>query len=197
MERSHEYELKLMLSEQEYNNLLLFDGGVPYTQKNTYFDTPGFDMYAKQIVIRVRKKKDVIELTVKTKFQGESDAGVISMVENTINLNEAEAAELTNGKISISQYLEEMPVFKDEKLMPIGSITTIRKNICINEKLPVAELDKSTYNGRTDYELEWELEKNKYKSAVKSLGKLGLELKSRRTGMSKYGRFINSMLKGK
>ena len=53
-------------------------------------------------------------------------------------------------------------VIRDKKLINIGKIMTIRKKIRINEKLPMAELDKSIYDDTADYELEWEISEDKY-----------------------------------
>ena len=186
-----------MLSEDEYRMLDFYDGEEAFSQVNHYFDTPSFKMWDSMTVIRVRQIKDSYELTVKKKNSGRDANGVITMDEHNLDIPEETAEGLIDNRLDIKDYLPEDPVYDNVPLKKIGSITTLRRKIRINEQLPMAELDKSVYSGMVDYELEWEIDDRDYQSAVGSLEKIGLGLEGRAVGKSKYGRLVDIMRKGK
>ncbi|MBN1623868.1 MAG: CYTH domain-containing protein [Clostridia bacterium] len=195
-EPNREYELKLMLSEEEYINIDTLFTGSTITQVNHYFDTPGFDLYKKKIVVRLRQKKNTSEITVKTANPGTTDEGIVDMVERTIKIDKREAGLLLEGKIRIAMYLLAYADLPNDDLIEIGEIATTRKIIILDKKLPPAELDKNIYGGITDYELEWELDEMDYGKARDALMSIGLILEGRLTGLSKYGRLVKSLMKG-
>lgn len=192
-----EYELKIMLSQPEYEKLLSYTGCDSFKQVNYYFDTPDFDMYDNKTVIRIRVTDGDYELTVKTKRPGGSAEGVVSMDENNVIIKEDTAAMILGGKADICRYLPLNDVYEGKKLVNVGMITTIRKKIRINDNLPMAELDKSIYCETADYELEWEISEEKYNMAVESLQKAGITLDGRRKGLSKYGRLVDRLKEDK
>ena len=191
-----EYELKLMLSEEEYMKLLETEGEETVLQVNHYFDTPVFGMWDKGTVIRIRDIKSSFEITVKKKKEGRDAIGVLSMDEYTRDISQEVASDLIKGRQDIKEFLPEDYVYSNAALKKVGSIATFRKKIRINEELPMAELDKSIYSDLVDYELEWEIDDKDYREAVRSLANLGLDIKGRDVGKSKYGRLIDSMRKG-
>lgn len=192
-----EYELKIMLSQPEFENLLSFTGCDSFKQVNYYFDTPNFEMYYNRVVIRIREKDNKYELTVKTKMPGDSASGVIPMNESNMVIDRETAKMLLDGKENLSEYLPFNEVYDGKILFYVGKITTIRKKIRINDDLPMAELDKSLYDDTADYELEWEISEEKYNQAVESLNEIGITLDDRRKGLSKYGRLVDSLKEDK
>ena len=165
-------------------------------QVNSYFDTGDFSMYGKKTVIRIRKKNNSFELTVKTTKGVVKDSGVVAMDENNLAIDENTAADILSGKSDIRRFLPGDFVDSDEKLICVGKITTIRKKIRINEKLPMAELDKSMYADTADYELEWEISEDKYNEAVGNLKDIGISIEGRLSGLSKYSRLVERLRKG-
>lgn len=191
-----EYELKLMLTETEYESLIVLDGCDAFKQVNNYFDTCDFSMYSKKTVIRIREKDNSFELTVKTTKGAAKDAGVVAMDENNLVIDENTAVDLLSGESDIRRFLPGDIIASGEKLIYVGKITTIRKKIRINEKLPMAELDKSIYDDTADYELEWEISEDKYNEAVGNLKDIGILIEGRLSGLSKYGRLVERLRKG-
>lgn len=186
-----------MLSEIEYENFLMLKGCDTFKQTNYYFDTENFDYFNSKTVIRIRLIDETYELTVKTKNINSGAAGVIIMDEKNKSIDNDEAKALISGERDIKEYLPTDVLISKNRLSCVGLITTLRKKICISEELPMAELDKSIYAETTDYELEWEISENEYNKAIKSLEPLGILLEDRRSGLSKYGRLIDSLRKGK
>jgi uncharacterized protein YjbK len=195
-EQSREYELKLMLCESEYIEIDSQFTGHAFIQVNHYFDTPEFDLYKRKIVVRLRQKDNVSEITVKTANHRKTDEGIMDMMERTITIDNTEAGMLLSGKIRMAMYLSAYTDLPNVDLTEVGKITTTRKIIILDKELPPAELDKSIYGGITDYELEWELNENDYGKARDALSSIGLTLEGRLTGLSKYGRLVNSLMKG-
>lgn len=194
---NYEYELKLMLRQDEYEKLLELGCDESYCQTNYYFDTPEFALYEQKIVLRIRKKKGNCELTVKNKKSEEVENGVVSMMEKSIPIDYESAESIISGDSDIKQYISDERIMHLEPIINIGEIMTIRTNICVNKELPPAELDKSTFNCTTDYELEWEISKEEYKDAVDSLKGIGISIEGHRTGQSKYGRLVGCLRKEK
>ncbi len=186
-----------MLTEDEYESLLVFQGCDAFKQTNHYFDTCDFAMNRNKTVIRIREKENSYELTVKTNKSVTKDTGVVAMDENNLNIDGKTAVKLLAGGLDIRELLPVDVVHSDKKLCYIGKITTVRKKIRINEKLPMAELDKSVYNDTVDYELEWEISEEKYNEAVGNLKNIGIPLEGRLSGLSKYGRLVERLRKGK
>lgn len=184
-----------MLSETEYEDLLMIKGCDAFKQTNYYFDTKNYECFNSKTVIRIRVKDGSNELTVKTKNPNSGAIGVIAMDEVNIAIEEETAGSLINGKIDIVKYLPKYLPNLKKKLNCVGSITTIRKKICITEGLPMAELDKSLYDEKTDFELEWEISENEYNKAIESLKSIGILLEDRGKGLSKYGRLIDRLRK--
>ncbi len=192
---NHEYELKMMLTEPEYERLRSIGDGPEHLQTNHYFDTPDFILLKSLVVVRIRQVKDTYELTVKQKKGDTSSPGVSSVDETTFELDEHTAGEMLVGKLKIVEHLEGFPDLSDMELGCVGSVATLRKILKLSEDMPEAELDKSTYLGKTDYEIEWEIESAQYDRAGFILRKNGINASGRETGKSKYGRLMARLLK--
>jgi len=186
-----------MLSETEYEDLLMINGCDAFKQTNYYFDTESFVCFNSKTVIRIREIDGMHELTVKTKNPNKGDDGVIAMDEKNKAIDTKRARALISGKSDIMGCLPHDMLVFNNKLSYVGAITTIRKKIRISEELPMAELDKSIYDDVTDYELEWEISENEYNKAIASLKLKGILLEDRKNGLSKYGRLIDRLRKEK
>lgn len=151
-----EYEYKLMLSEKEYNYIInAFDTNIDtIIQMNHYYDTAIFDMYKKGITCRIREIGDYMCATMKCHL----DSVVGGSEERSF---------------SVYRVSEVMDFFGFH-LRKQGCLLTERSTIKIPLEV-LATLDKNTYLGKEDYELEIEyLEGNEHlaMSALKTLEQL-------------------------
>lgn len=152
MSQEIEIEYKAMLSKEEY---LLLNEGLPFpaqaiTQTNYYFETQDFKLKEAHSAIRIRKKGVDYVLTLKEPYEG-------AILETHDKLTEAEFDEWINGrpfaKENTNKQLLNLKINVHE-LIFFGALTTERKSFTNNEI--IYELDRSCYNGQTDYELEIE-----------------------------------------
>lgn len=197
MRKKYEYELKVMLTEQEYSDLMDINGKEPYTQTNYYFDTFCFDLHDKKIVVRIREKDGKYELTVKTKKNNHGQTGIVSMKEHNRFLEKKLAEKIISDQESINEYLTGMKWDINQPLKYAGKIHTIRRNTILDGDMPPAEIDKSEYAGISDYELEWEIDKTLYSKAIYILGNMGIYIEDRQTGLSKYSRLVKTIREGR
>lgn len=132
-----EYEKKLMLTEREYRQLLhaFHEDSATTLQTNFYFDTDDFSMNQKGITCRIRSKNGKFKATVKNHIKNHSELSI----EKTMDLG--------------SQL--DLQVFELMGLHLQGCLVTER---CVVYKDPFCEfvLDRNTYLGQTDYEMEIE-----------------------------------------
>lgn len=149
-----EIEFKNMLTKKEYE-LLLTHFQVReedlFEQENHYFDTSDFALKANQSALRIRKKKEEYELTLK---QPHPDG----LLETNKALSKTESEHIfSTGKINdeqISSLLRNMNI-DPESIIYFGSLRTIRAEKQIGSGLLV--LDHSFYLKKEDYELEYEV----------------------------------------
>lgn len=149
-----EIEFKNMLTKEEYELLLehfhikeedLFE------QENHYFDTSDFALKSNRSALRIRKKKDDYELTLK---QPHPD-GLLET--NKLLSKEESDAIFATGKINdkqISSLLEKMNI-DSASILYFGSLRTVRAEKPTGNGLLV--LDHSFYLKKDDYELEYEV----------------------------------------
>lgn len=140
-----ERELKLLINEKVYNELLhSYDFHNPITQTNTYFDTENQDVKKQRGAVRIRTIQDKKIFTLKirkdeyTHYEFEKEI-------STENINEIEDPEILNW---FNQY--QIP----KNLHPTASFTTLR-NVYAFENGELC-LDKTYYKNHTDYEIEYE-----------------------------------------
>lgn len=138
-----EYEKKIMLTENEYLSLLqLADKSVhSIKQINYYYDSDNLKMNKQGITCRIREKNGKYKATIKAHRSNNQDCSI----EKT---KEAE-----------SQYDDSL--FEGLHLKYQGCLTTERTVLYCEIGCEVV-LDKNTYLGTTDYELEVE-----YRSGMK------------------------------
>ena len=131
-----EREKKIMLNEKEYNILSAKYNSVPIiTQKNYYFDTDDLSLNKKGITCRIRAKNGTYISTIKNHnmFDGE-----VSLEENFGESKEFDAR-----------------VFYALGLRNQGMLVTNRRILYKDFSCEIS-MDKNTYLGHSDFELEAE-----------------------------------------
>lgn len=147
MNKNIEKEYKMLLTKEEFETLLNnFPQAVFKKQCNTYYDTKTHAIQKKKGAMRIREvdKKFIFTLKMHSEdglleFEKEVD-------ENSLNVFK---------DIEIQNLLDKFHINGD--LMKLTSLCTKRATI----KTEFAEIcfDISTYNGHTDYEIEYEYKK--------------------------------------
>jgi uncharacterized protein YjbK len=154
MSQNIEIEFKNMLTKEEYDSLFkvlnIMDNQV-FTQENHYFDTPEFALKDAGSALRIRRKMQAFEMTLK-------QPAPIGLLETnqTISMEEADLA-FTKGILPsgiIQQLIEEKNI-SFSTITYFGMLTTNRVEIPYKKGLLV--LDHSSYLNKEDYELEFEV----------------------------------------
>lgn len=132
-----EFEKKVLLSEPEYRFLKenRYRAGRTAVQVNHYYDTDDFELSRQGITCRIREKNGVCTATVKAHQQTWADCSV-------------------EHSRSVKDRYDDL-LFRDMKLRHQGSLETIRTIYFPHKGISVM-LDKNSYLGTTDYELELE-----------------------------------------
>ncbi len=132
-----EYEKKILLTQDEYNKLskLEGEGKLRFIQTNYYYDTDELKMNMQGITCRIREKNGKYKATIKAHKQDNKECSI----EKT--------------KEASSKYDDSL--FSGMHLKLQGDLTTERVILYSNNGCEVV-LDKNTYLGMTDYELEVE-----------------------------------------
>lgn len=172
MQRTTEVEFKSLLTQEEYERLMTkFQGNRTDLQTNHYFDTPRFSLKALDASLRVRER-DSYELTLKKK-KG------YTIQEFTLPISKEIFEEIKQtGYIPESELKQELlPIIGEQKLNNFLSLSTLR--MFFPYKKGILFIDKSTYLGVTDYELEYEA-KNYHdgkKEFIALIGELQIQYK--------------------
>ncbi len=132
----NEFEQKIMLTEAEYDRMLEVLGSMsrPSTQINHYYDTEDLSMNTQNVTCRVRVKNGKYQATMKVHIP-DSDCSVEIDMPTPCSIDDN--------------------VFIAMGLKYQGKLTTDRSIIFQNGEFELA-LDKNTYLGVVDYELEIE-----------------------------------------
>lgn len=149
MQRSLEVEFKTLLTKEEYERLIeKFGDSHTDIQTNHYFDTPRFSLKALESSLRVRER-DALELTLKKKKGYATQEYTLPITEEIFESIKA------NGEVPDSELKSELsPLIGSQKLINFLSLST--KRTYTQYKKGILFLDKSTFCGETDYELEYE-----------------------------------------
>ncbi len=140
-----ENEFKLMLTEEQYTKLYsMYGWDKEYTQTNYYFDTPSLELISSHVTCRVRFVGG--EYYLQMKLPNGAD---YSRIELEHKLGDALPFKLTAEELNELSGRDDMP---DVGL--IGELRTLRS--IKRFKGAEIDLDKSSYFGKTDYELEIE-----------------------------------------
>ncbi len=151
MSNAIEIEAKALVSEKEYLSLVaLFPSHPAYTQTNYYIDTQDRLLAKEGIALRIRERDDRFELTLKTPLsEGKLE-------KNALISREEFDAFLLKGifpKGDTARFLTMLD-FNVEDLRILTSLKT--KRVDIEYENGLLSLDKNTYSGITDYEIEFE-----------------------------------------
>ncbi|WP_042356464.1 CYTH domain-containing protein [Bacillus rubiinfantis] len=193
MTENLEIEFKNMLTKEEYELLFkefAIDETQVFTQENHYFDTVDFSLKNLGSALRIRKKGNQFEMTLKQPV-------AIGLLETNQLLNETEASQaiqynrLPEGEIK--EILAEKGI-SYSSLSYFGSLVTNRVERSYKEGLLV--LDHSLYLRKEDFELEYEVTdfeigKERFQHLLKQFG-----IPERRTE-NKIQRFYHEKYKQK
>ncbi|MFA5340962.1 MAG: hypothetical protein WC332_04205, partial [Clostridia bacterium] len=130
--------------------------------------------------IQYKKNNETIPLT-----------GLKDKTEYSMKITESDYIIIKNNPNSLWVYLEKQKII-DTDVLYKGSLETLRGNVTLDLNMPDVEIDMNSYNNQKDYELEWEIDKAQYKKAIKILQKIGIDIKERVSGLSKYKRLTES-----
>jgi uncharacterized protein YjbK len=146
-----EIEYKNLLTKEEYELLLTklpFPNG--QDQINYYFETPDLRLRTMDSALRIRKKQDRYQLTLKEPYQD-------GLLETHDELTDEEAKEWKSGnpipKEGTTKQLNKMGI-EVVDLKYYGSLLTTRREY--EEKGIIYVLDHSKYHDQEDFELEIE-----------------------------------------
>lgn len=172
MQKSTEVEFKTLLTREEYERLMdKFKGNRTDLQTNHYFDTSRFSLKALDASLRVRER-DTFELTLKKKKGYTIQEFSLPINEEVFNVIKE------TGYVPDSELKNELiPIIGEQKLNNFLSLSTFR--MFFPYKKGILFIDKSTYLGVTDYELEYEA-KNYHdgkKEFIQIIGELQIQYK--------------------
>lgn len=145
MHKNKEIEFKTFIDEKQYNDLLKefeIENNI-FTQVNHYFDTPDTKLLNEKTVLRIREKGKNFKLTKKTRAEVGAD-------ETHIFINQAKAQELIKNGFDAS--IIGLPYHVDK----IAELTTYRATAPYKDG--TLFFDKSSYYGKVDYEIEYEVD---------------------------------------
>jgi uncharacterized protein YjbK len=155
MEQELEIEFKNILTQQEYQQLYTDfkqDKYVEFSQRNVYFDTPLLDLKDRGCALRIRIKEDQAEMTLKTPFEGHHKELNLPLSLDDAHLMTIQGAfQIPEPVIEI---LESEDSLLSRSVIKLAELETSRLETMKDDTLVV--LDKSTYSGKVDYELEVE-----------------------------------------
>jgi uncharacterized protein YjbK len=154
MSQSLEIEFKNLLSPAEFENIKSHFGleiSDFIQQENHYFDTPSFLLKENKAALRIRRKANYYELTLKQTVEA-------GLLETTQIISESEAINACKEDIlpkgHVCELIEKMKI-DTSSLKFFGTLTTKRAELAYKDGLLV--LDHSHYLHTEDYELEYEV----------------------------------------
>ncbi|PLT30366.1 CYTH domain-containing protein [Peribacillus deserti] len=154
MNQELEIEFKNLLTQGEFEQLLNYfhiSEQDFMLQENHYFDTPSFQLRDHGCALRIRQKNGSYILTLKQP----ADTGLLESHEP---LTEEQACDLIKGGMIPSEAIYQ--IIKALHIDPcqlkyFGTLKTSRAEVPYERGILV--LDHSTYLGKEDYELEYEV----------------------------------------
>lgn len=154
-----EHEMKRMLSKESYEELLQHEAlsklkQVKQLQINYYYDTKNHLLYDNDITLRIRQINDQLKLEIKFPVE---DNGAYKIKREY-------AEPITELPLSIDLDHRFQDVAPNEQAFLIQPLITERTRIQVTDHIQF-DLDKSSYLGVTDYELEIEFQEESYDEA--------------------------------
>ena len=145
VKKNIEIEFKSAIDEKTYHSLLTkFDLNCSlFDQTNFYFDTPNLDLLAQYITLRIRAKGDSVKLTLKKR-------ATEGCLEQHCLLSKEVSDKLLEEGFNTSEYFQPL----DYNVTYLTKLDNCRV-IMLYEGGKIF-FDKSSYNGITDYEIEYE-----------------------------------------
>ena len=189
MSTNVEIEIKSKLTKQDYNKLVnAFLKQKPYTQINYYFDTKDREISKRNCGLRIRDKNGKFELTLKIP-NTEGKLEINQQISDKVAKSMLKNKSFEDGEIKTC--LESFLGIKTSTISNLGKLTTER--IDLRYKTGLISIDKSTYNGITEYEIEIEddSEANAEKHLKEFLSEFGIEYK--KSPDTKLKRFLDSL----
>lgn len=159
-----EFEKKIILSQTEYEKLCSVYQKPIIVQENYYYDTVEQDYNRKGITLRIRKKGDKYTATVK-----------IHSVDSDCSKELSHEAE--------SEY--DTMLFAGKGVVLQGCMQTERMRIPMENSI-VVMLDKNTYLGMTDYEMEIEYHPRREQFCEEIIDELASKIVRYHSGMLAY-----------
>lgn len=185
MSTNLEIEYKRDLVKEEYEKLISnFDASKIYKQTNYYLDDKNHSISKSKCGLRIRKINDEIELTLKV----DKKEGKLEINQQIPNIS-IKSFIFPDGEVK--QYLETKLGIKIKNIYPLGKLITNRLDIEFKSSL--ISIDKSEYNGITDYEIE--CEDNSMEIASCNLNEFldKYQIKSQSSTGSKLKRFLKTL----
>lgn len=147
MNANIEIEFKTPISEEQYLSLIeqfQLENNI-FKQTNYYFDTEDLFFRSNKIVLRIRKKGDHF---YKVTMKSHSEQGAY---EQHVLLDEEQALDMITNGFNVRDFFDY-----DKKVTIIGQLDNYRVSTPYKE----GELffDKIEYYGKTDYEIEYEVD---------------------------------------
>ena len=145
MYANKEIEFKTFITEEKYNELINafgLDNNV-FAQVNHYFDTEDCKLMQEKTVLRIRQKGSNYKITKKTRAEVGAD-------ETHILISKDKALELLEKGFDAN--IIGLPYY----VKKIAELTTYR--VSTPYKNGILFFDKSEYYGKTDYEIEYEVD---------------------------------------
>ncbi|MGT2765050.1 CYTH domain-containing protein [Streptococcus intermedius] len=183
-----ELEKKYLLTKEEYFSLRreFFKSAKSQEQINYYFDSLDFSLLKRGITLRIRKKDDKYNLTLKKK---KSIKIIVESEEREFLISPKDFQEaVLTGKFPENVQKELDSLIPKKKIFYLGFLKTERQVIEKNSLLYC--LDKNNYFEKEDFELEIE-------GTKEGLEKIEVDISKKEANrIGKYTRFIDELLKG-
>lgn len=176
-----EKEWKMIIDKKKYEKLILEEWDEEFVQVNFYFSNKNL-MEKENITIRIRCKNNTMCLQVKVKNRVENNIRISDEYEKLIDVLPYEIPET-----EIKQIWKE---YSFGNIFLLGFLITERKVKQVKD-VEIA-LDRNSYNGITDYEIEFEYKEDK--ESVLDLVKIMNLDNNIQTGDGKYNRFISTLV---
>lgn len=177
-----ETEIKAMLDKSQYDTIFhMFSYSSSVTQTNSYYIAPSNELKKHGITFRVRTIDGKHTLQIK---QHKSKKGALQVSEET---------EFSLTSVPSDFTAEEVSEYTGIKtpVTLIGELTTHRLSCFYKDGVEIC-LDKSTYLGKTDYEIEIEYTSAIPDELLKKLSLCGVNFDLPTQG--KYSRFLNILM---
>lgn len=144
MHTNLEIEYKTLVTQEQFKRLRdRFSVGRASKQINTYFDTPDRQLLAVKVACRIRISEHAIEATVKRKT-------VEGVLEYNVTLDQFDPSVFRTE--AFQNLFTSLGIHGD--LIEVGQTETYRT--IVDEPLGQLCFDENHYNGKIDYELEYE-----------------------------------------